>query len=656
MKKFLFLGIVCLLMANEFAPAQKLTKKDHLKYWYYRHRLLEEFVIVGEATEPCVASGLSIPSLKALYSGNASHLSLDWRENPVMGLGYYIGILATELKMLYLSGEPYSNTQQELYYAMKAYERIDNNCECLFYPQKESEEEGLVNGLFCRDDVPYDFLYDLTGHIDFRIQNNYSSEITSTYQNYRKEYLNKPEGERVYPLRPNWYPSMEEIRGLFTGFALLVSALKDCPAEVVIYNDFRFIDQAILHTQRYMDRLKNNDWIGKLTNDSIYHYGKEPKQGQQLYGLAKAADGICKARSCFAVEPSINTYRNYGADFGYDNPVTSSELYFYLSLLPSPPPIPYNVYIKYLLDGDLPPSLAYDFQQYVWMLIGDPSSHFMVLNNVGEYFNTYFLAGYDPSLCFGPFGCVNIEIDSACPGEEYEICGNDHVAVTNFAFAAIGNSWKDVDNNFEDITYESLVHYTRGLNWEFYPLLNLYLGNKNKSGSDSIRMNIVEHLTQAPSQGPHFLPYWNEPSSGTEGWRHNFRWNYLPEIANNGINIDLNDPTGWRGAKYPGLDYMLAYNLIWLECIQKGKESDFMETSYTNERDNICSVYSGSDSHVFYKYGELSIEGLTARSNIFILGEDYVTLTGDIDFAHGAIEIMAYPKLTFPMVESSTNP
>lgn len=634
MKKILYTAFVLLLFQTGFF-AQKISLKEHNKYWYYRHRLLEEFVITGEAPSSCTPSGLSIPALNAEYwCGNNTKLNLNWTDNPVRGLGYYIGVLATELKLLYLYGQPYTNTQQELYYAMKAYERLDYNCECKF-PFPLIESPGMTNGLFCRDDVPRDFMANSGGHADFRIANNYADSISSIY----KKYQMNVEDSGKSALEETYYPSGEELSGLLTGFALIVIALADCPASVVIYNNYRFIDNAILNTQRFMDYVRADGWEGRLTNDLVYKFGADLLSEMNAYGWAKAADFICDPNRTYAVSLTINPDRHYGADFPYITPL--DEIFYGLLGLPFNG---INIISK-LCDGTLSHDMLMDYQKFCWMLRGDPDSHFLGVQNIGQHLNDFILYGTDVPIFLPEI--LNVSCDYQVNKYICHKRGNIQYAISPYAFAAIGNSWKDVYNNDNDITFESLVSYTTEDHWEYYPLLNLYLHNKVKD-ANILRRNMVNYLITAPCQGPLYLPLYSPVDSGVPGWRSGFRWN---DSSPNGWDADSCQRA--HGRKFPGLDYMLAYNLLWLECYQKGNLSDYFEpTVYENVRDHNYTYYSGSLADTYFKYGEvlyspppgISVKFNTKNTNF--VGES-ITINGDVEFSAGyTFNLVTYPKLT----------
>ena len=112
------------------------------KYWIYRDRLLNEFMIgIGPGT------GYSIPAT----ARDTMEGSLWWTDCTIEH-GQYIGVLATEYKWLALEGEDTGETIRELYYALYALNRLDYFAEAYFGGTRS------LNGFFIRDDVDEDSL------------------------------------------------------------------------------------------------------------------------------------------------------------------------------------------------------------------------------------------------------------------------------------------------------------------------------------------------------------------------------------------------------------------------------------------------------------------------------------------------------------------
>jgi len=121
------------------------------RYWHYRRRLVNDFLVVGDCC------GCSLPAF-------TRDKKLDWADSGIV-FSWYISVLATEYKLLSDSGQSTSQTEQELYYAIKAFNRLDSTAEPYWraWKQNGSVPECITtfdppNGFFIRDDVPSNFL------------------------------------------------------------------------------------------------------------------------------------------------------------------------------------------------------------------------------------------------------------------------------------------------------------------------------------------------------------------------------------------------------------------------------------------------------------------------------------------------------------------
>ena len=115
------------------------------KYWYYRWRFQNDFTFVGEG------QGRSLPI--------QSRKGIRWVQDiefvdATLYLGFYWSILATENKLLRINErwDDLEKNKTELYYAIKAFERLDKAGETFL------GKEAKVDGYFMRDDVPGDFI------------------------------------------------------------------------------------------------------------------------------------------------------------------------------------------------------------------------------------------------------------------------------------------------------------------------------------------------------------------------------------------------------------------------------------------------------------------------------------------------------------------
>lgn len=111
-------------------------EKNSTKYWLYRERLKEYFI-----TNIGPESGESMPASK-----RRDDYKMEWGDATIH-LSEYIMVLATEIKLLDLSGNDYYETSRELFYAMWAFNRLDFEAEVAF------GQTANLNGFFIRDDI-----------------------------------------------------------------------------------------------------------------------------------------------------------------------------------------------------------------------------------------------------------------------------------------------------------------------------------------------------------------------------------------------------------------------------------------------------------------------------------------------------------------------
>lgn len=143
---YLFLTV---LIYTHFVQLQGFAQSDAdvnlQKYWYYRWRLTNDFIKVGEG------KGHSIPIQSR--QGYAGIPDIEVADATIYQ-GFYLAILATEYKLLQINRRfvDMERTKTELYYAIKAFERLDA------YGEEYYGLPPKIDGHFQRDDIPCDFL------------------------------------------------------------------------------------------------------------------------------------------------------------------------------------------------------------------------------------------------------------------------------------------------------------------------------------------------------------------------------------------------------------------------------------------------------------------------------------------------------------------
>jgi len=135
MKKIILIIIEIFLLS--FPVKSQNTIHNLEKYWYYRDRLEQNFMIVGSPE----LQGTNFPA--SLRHSGTRILGFGG-ENPVKGdFGLYLAVLATEYKLLtdYEQNSEAEETLQKIAWALYAFDRLDMNTEKFF----RIRTEGGVN-------------------------------------------------------------------------------------------------------------------------------------------------------------------------------------------------------------------------------------------------------------------------------------------------------------------------------------------------------------------------------------------------------------------------------------------------------------------------------------------------------------------------------
>lgn len=139
----------------------------HNRYWYYRTRLRNDFMKVGTSqgcSIPMGQRGLGYEPLFDNYDFSDPNDGTDAQWGDAMGeLGYYIGVLATEYRLLELNHQETDSVRYELYCALEALNRMDYYAEPYFTHAIANSTNPQTfppsfDGFMLRDDVPIDFV------------------------------------------------------------------------------------------------------------------------------------------------------------------------------------------------------------------------------------------------------------------------------------------------------------------------------------------------------------------------------------------------------------------------------------------------------------------------------------------------------------------
>lgn len=151
MKKIALLIIMAISVSYAYSQTQQ--QKNLEKYWRYRDRLRERFVVVSQNV---MEQGVNIPC-GDIYKVNNRYEAKFGDGN--YNMSHYLSLLSTELYLLKKNGQDYSETLSELFYAMMALERLDLYSEH-YWRDANGVNKALnfvmpsdINGMHLRDDV-----------------------------------------------------------------------------------------------------------------------------------------------------------------------------------------------------------------------------------------------------------------------------------------------------------------------------------------------------------------------------------------------------------------------------------------------------------------------------------------------------------------------
>lgn len=223
-------SLLMFFLVSVFLPAvYAQDEADNLaKYWQYRNAYKHQFVVVGENQGQSIPFATVHPNEDISWEGLWNH-HLECYPRPsgkgglttgdaTLQLGIYMGILATEYALLKREGISTDHIAEELYYAIKAYERLDAGAEPFFGNPGPNDPT-----FFLRDDIPADFMKNEEG--EFYIRNYFAQDtndslIKVTQGDYSCANLSS---EQKFP----GVTSQDQVAHLSVGFTLIQKYVDD---------------------------------------------------------------------------------------------------------------------------------------------------------------------------------------------------------------------------------------------------------------------------------------------------------------------------------------------------------------------------------------------------------------------------------------------
>ena len=184
--KHLYVIIFFILIVQNSAAQQTVdNEKAHRRYWYYRTRLINDFMKIGKAQGNCIV-------LAQRNTGEDASTTPERQSttgpDQIDITNQYIMALALEYKLLTRNYQDASETIKELYHLLYTINRLDLEAEQFWDTNEPNSDHiqanGPLNGFMLREDTPKDYFNANNNQniLDYNyslLENGYSSSTTT---------------------------------------------------------------------------------------------------------------------------------------------------------------------------------------------------------------------------------------------------------------------------------------------------------------------------------------------------------------------------------------------------------------------------------------------------------------------------------------------
>ena len=184
-QSYLIIYILIFLINNSIGQVVVDNEKAHRRYWYYRTRMINDFMKIGKNQGECI-----VLAQRNQGEDNADNPELLSTTGPdqIDITNQYIMALALEYKILTRNNQDASGTIKEIFHLLWTLNRLDLEAEQFFDVIEPTNDHiqanGILNGFMLREDMPKDYF---TANNDQNIlhynysllENGYSSTSTN---------------------------------------------------------------------------------------------------------------------------------------------------------------------------------------------------------------------------------------------------------------------------------------------------------------------------------------------------------------------------------------------------------------------------------------------------------------------------------------------
>ncbi len=172
MKGYILFVIIILVQLNCTSQQTVDNDKAHRRYWYYRTRMINDFMKIGKEQGACIVfaernngqDNLLLPVVNSKIGPDQIDIT-----------NQYIMALALEYKILSRNNQDTRETVKEIYHMLYAINRLDLEAEVMMNPATWQgsdviQSNGILNGYILREDMPKQFMIDNFLHYNYSIE------------------------------------------------------------------------------------------------------------------------------------------------------------------------------------------------------------------------------------------------------------------------------------------------------------------------------------------------------------------------------------------------------------------------------------------------------------------------------------------------------